>query len=90
MSFAGKGEGLYFIMIFLMCSLIFVELHLVLLLQQLSWAREFTGEAVLPVVLSRALAETSWQVTADGLQGSRSEALIGMIASHKGLWHPSC
>lgn len=63
----GKGYDLG--MIFPMCNQVFVGSHLVLLLQQLLWARESIYQAVLPEVL-RAMSplpptEISWQITAD-------------------------
>ena len=64
----GKGYDLG--VIFPMCNRVFVGLHLVLLLQQLLWARESIYQAVLPEVLLHAVSplppiEISWQITAD-------------------------
>lgn len=50
----GKGYDLG--VIFPMCNRVFVGLHLVLLLQQLLWARESIYQAVLPEVLLHAVS----------------------------------
>lgn len=79
----GKGYDLG--VIFPMCNRVFVGLHLVLLLQQLLWARESIYQAVLPEVLLHAVSPPpDWDILANHCRwslGSRSEEHIGKTAS---------